>query len=133
MPVLHSEEMTDHTELPDSHGLPEMLPEISEESMMGSSPPSMSISSRCSSVSSDGSLLGRSLSDRSCSDRDRSVFSPKEYLKMHRSALDERARLGAEKSTKMKGLYRCVSLESLTPRILVLSFPLQVAAQSCTS
>ena len=97
--------MTDHTELPDSHGI-EMLPEISEE-FMGSSPPSVSISSRCSSVSSDGSLLGRSLSDRSCSDRDRSVFSPKEYLKMHRNALDERARLGAEKSTKMKGLYRC--------------------------
>ena len=110
MPVLHSEEMTDHTELPDSHGLPEMLPEISEESM-GSSPPSVSISSRCSSASSDGSILSRqhSLSDRSCSDRDRSVFSPKEYLKMHRNALDERARLGAEKSTKMKGLYRFVN------------------------
>lgn len=92
----------------------------SEESSLGGSPPtsssnlsvSLGSTSRCSSVSSHDGFVQferqfSQSSDRSLSEKEYITFSPAQYLKMHKQALAERARLGSS-SRRMKSLYRWV-------------------------
>ena len=81
------------------------------DTALGSSPPVSSLSSlrslssSVSRTSSDGSILERQSASDSRSEADNKVFSPAEYLNMHRAALEERSRVGSA-SRKMRGLYR---------------------------